>query len=44
MCAGMRAWFASGRDTGIERAMIARRTSESELDLLRLLDTEDPHA
>lgn len=44
MCAGMRAWFASGRDTGIERAMIARRSSESELDLLRLLDTEDPHA
>lgn len=44
MCAGMRAWFASGRDTGVERAMIARRSSESELDLLRLLDTEDPHA
>lgn len=44
MCAGMRAWFASGRDTGIERAMIARRSSESELDLLRLLDSEDPHA
>lgn len=44
MCAGMRAWFASGRDRGMERATIARRTSESELDLLRLLTTEDPHA
>jgi hypothetical protein len=40
----MRAPFASGRDPSVERAMIARRTSESELDLLRLLTTEDPHA
>lgn len=44
MCAHMRATFASGRDPGLERALIARRTSESELDLLRLLTTEDPHA
>jgi len=30
-------WLRSGRDTSVERAMIARRASESELDLLRLL-------
>ena len=36
MCAGMVARFRGG-DPGIERAMIARRASESELDLLRLL-------
>jgi aminoglycoside phosphotransferase (APT) family kinase protein len=42
-CAGMHDWFASGRDPSVERAMIARRVSENELDLLRLL-REDTHA
>ena len=36
MCAGMTAAFR-GPDPTIERAMIARRTSETEIDLLRLL-------
>jgi aminoglycoside phosphotransferase (APT) family kinase protein len=36
MCAGMVASFR-GSDPSVERAMIARRASESELDLLRLL-------
>ena len=36
-CAGMLDWFASGRDPTVERAMIAPRVSESELDLLRIL-------
>lgn len=36
-CAGMHAWFDSGRDPSVERAMIARRVSESELDFLRLV-------
>ena len=36
-CAGMREWFESGRDASVERAMIARRVSENELDLLRLI-------
>ena len=34
-CAGMLDWFASGRDPTVERAMIARRVSENELDLMR---------
>jgi aminoglycoside phosphotransferase (APT) family kinase protein len=38
MCSGMLDWFRSGRDRSIERAMIARRASESELDLLRILE------
>lgn len=42
-CAGMHDWFASGRDPSVERAMIARRVSENELDLLRLL-RGDAHA
>jgi aminoglycoside phosphotransferase (APT) family kinase protein len=37
MCSGMVDWFRSGRDRSVERAMIARRASESELDLLRIL-------
>ena len=37
MCASMTAAFR-GPDPSVERAMIARRTSESEIDLLRLLD------
>ena len=36
-CAGMREWFDSGRDPSVERAMIARRVSENEIDLLRLI-------
>ena len=40
-CAGMRDWFESGRDPSVERAMIARRVSENQIDLLRLLDSED---
>ncbi len=36
MCAGMAAAFRD-RDPSPERAMIARRTSETELDLLRLM-------
>ena len=36
MCAGMTASFRAG-DPTVERAMIARRTSETEIDLLRLL-------
>lgn len=36
-CAGMREWFDSGRDGSVERAMIARRVSENEIDLLRLI-------
>lgn len=43
-CAGMCDWFSSGRDATVERAMIARRVSENELDLLRLLSTGDAHA
>ena len=30
-------WFTSGRDQTVERAMIARRVSENELDLMRIL-------
>jgi aminoglycoside phosphotransferase (APT) family kinase protein len=37
MCLGMRRRFESGEDPSIERAMIARRTSETEIDLLRIL-------
>ncbi len=33
----MREWFDSGRDPSVERAMIARRVSENEIDLLRLV-------
>ena len=36
MCAGMAAAFRTA-DPSVERAMIARRTSENEIDLLRLL-------
>lgn len=35
-CAGMLRWFRSGRDRSVERAMIARRASENEMDLMRL--------
>ncbi|MGI8841787.1 MAG: phosphotransferase family protein, partial [Caulobacteraceae bacterium] len=36
MCAGMTAAFRTV-DTSVERAVIARRASETELDLMRLL-------
>jgi aminoglycoside phosphotransferase (APT) family kinase protein len=37
MCVGMMARFRSGPDHSMERAMIGRRASETEIDLLRLL-------
>ena len=37
MCAGMPAWIRCGHDRSVERAAIARRASETEIDLLRLL-------
>jgi aminoglycoside phosphotransferase (APT) family kinase protein len=42
MCADMPKWIRSGRDTSVERAMIARRASESELDLMRILSPRSP--
>ncbi len=37
MCCGMMQRFRSGPERSIERAMIGRRSSETEIDLLRLL-------
>jgi hypothetical protein len=37
MCCGMMKLFRSRPDHSIERAMIGRRSSETEIDLLRLL-------
>jgi aminoglycoside phosphotransferase (APT) family kinase protein len=37
MCCGMMQRFRAGPDRSIERAMIGRRASETEIDLLRLL-------
>ena len=37
MCVGMMQRFRSGPDHSMERAMIGRRSSETEIDLLRLL-------
>jgi aminoglycoside phosphotransferase (APT) family kinase protein len=37
MCLGMLARYESGIDRSIERAMIARRASETEIDLLRII-------
>jgi aminoglycoside phosphotransferase (APT) family kinase protein len=37
MCLGMLARYETGEDRSIERAMIGRRTSETEIDLMRLL-------
>jgi aminoglycoside phosphotransferase (APT) family kinase protein len=37
ICLGMLARYESGEDRSIERAMIARRASETEIDLLRLI-------
>lgn len=42
MCADMPQWLRSGRDKSVERAMIARRASESELDLMRILSPRSP--
>ena len=38
MCLMMYSSFASGQDRSIERAMIGRRTSEAEIDLLALME------
>jgi DNA-binding cell septation regulator SpoVG len=37
MCCGMMQRFRIGPDHSMERAMIGRRSSETEIDLLRLL-------
>ena len=37
ICLGMLARYESGKDRSIERAMIARRASEAEIDLLRII-------
>lgn len=39
MCLMMYASFANGSDPSIERAMIGRRVSETEIDLVRLMET-----
>jgi aminoglycoside phosphotransferase (APT) family kinase protein len=39
MCLMMYASFANGADPSIERAMIGRRVSETEIDLVRLMET-----
>jgi len=36
-CASMLEWFRSGRNRTVERAMIVRRASENEMDMMRLL-------
>jgi aminoglycoside phosphotransferase (APT) family kinase protein len=36
-CAAMAEWVRTGRDRSVERIVVARRASEAELDLLRLL-------
>jgi aminoglycoside phosphotransferase (APT) family kinase protein len=41
LCSQMVATFRSGADQSVERAMIARRASESEIDLLRLIHLGD---
>ena len=40
MCCGMMQRFRSGPDHSMERAMIGRRSSETEIDLLRLAGAE----
>jgi aminoglycoside phosphotransferase (APT) family kinase protein len=37
MCLGMLARYESGEDRSVERAVIARRASETEIDLLRII-------
>ncbi|WP_297510067.1 phosphotransferase family protein [uncultured Caulobacter sp.] len=39
MCLMMYQSFATGQDRSIERAMIGRRTSEAEIDLVKLMET-----
>lgn len=41
MCRSMYGMFASGQDRSVERAAIARRVSETEIDLLRALLKEN---
>jgi aminoglycoside phosphotransferase (APT) family kinase protein len=43
-CLQMGAFWRGGVDASLERAVIARRTSEQELDLLMLLEAELPEA
>lgn len=43
-CLQMGAIWRSGIDAGLERTVIARRTSEQELDLLMLLEADAPEA
>ncbi len=44
-CAEMVSWIQRGEDASVERCMIARRASETEIDLLRLiLPVGDRHA
>jgi aminoglycoside phosphotransferase (APT) family kinase protein len=40
-CASMLEWIRDGVDKSIERHMIARRASEAEIDLLRLIEGAD---
>lgn len=42
MCCGMMQRFRTGPEHSIERAMIGRRSSETEIDLLRLLSPRQP--
>jgi aminoglycoside phosphotransferase (APT) family kinase protein len=42
MCCGMMQRFRQGPDHSMERAMIGRRASETEIDLLRLLAARGP--
>ena len=44
MCADMPKWLRSGRDKSVERATIAKRASESELDLMRILSPRPPRS
>jgi aminoglycoside phosphotransferase (APT) family kinase protein len=39
MCLMMYSSFATGQDRSIERAMIGRRTSETEIDLVKLMES-----
>jgi len=43
MCCGMMQRFRLGPDHSMERAMIGRRASETEIDLLRLLAPREQH-
>lgn len=43
-CLQMGEFWRSGSDASLERTVISRRTSENELDLLMLLETEAPEA